>query len=200
MRHFGERLRGCFFLRISDFVKREAENWNFRTWHPEASSPDQTALLLDVGATAAGQAHLITDGLAGQVVPALAWHSKTQREATFPIEILRHGLFVDICNASATRPVDKTRILGSIALPRQQTALLSAAESDRYREVNQGLASHFALASWYGHLDRRQPLHDVAAALAADGFRRIVPLAFSGFLTFLPLATSPLAFPIATNH
>ena len=87
----------------------------------------------------------------------LAWHSKTQREATFPTEILRHGLFVDICNASATRPVDKTRILGSIALPRQQTALLSAVESDRYREVNQGLASHFALASWYGHLVRRQP-------------------------------------------
>ena len=144
----------------------------------QTSSPDQTALLLDVGATAAGQAHLITDGLAGQeidMVPVLAWHSKTQREATFPTEILRHGLFVDICNASATRSEDKTRILGSIALPRQQTALLSAVESDRYREVNQGLASHFALASWYGHLVRRQPLHDVAAALEADGFRRIAP-------------------------
>ena len=147
----------------------------------QTSGPDQTALLLDVGATAMGQAHLITDGLAGQeidMVPVLGWHSKTQREATFPTEILRHGLFVDICNASATKPEDKTRILGSIALPRQQTALLSAVESDRYREVNQGLASHFALASWYGHLVQRQPgqpLRDVAAALAADGFRRIVP-------------------------
>ena len=144
----------------------------------QTSSPDQMALLLDVGATAMGQAHLITDGLAGQeidMVPVLAWHSKTQREATFPTEILRHGLFVDICNASATKPEDKTRILGSIALPLQETAVLSAVESDRYREVNQGLASHFALASWYGHVVRRQPMRDVAAALAADGFRRIVP-------------------------
>ena len=144
----------------------------------QTSSPDQTALLLDVGATAMGQAHLITDGLAGQeidMVPVLAWHSKTQREATFPTKILRHGLFVDICNASATKPEDKIRILGSIALPLQQMAVLSAVESDRYREVNQGLASHFALASWYGHLVQGQPLRDVAAALAADGFRRIVP-------------------------
>ena len=128
-------------------------------------------------ATAFGQTHLITDGLAGQeidMVPVLAWHSKTQREASFPTEILRHGLFVNICNASATRQEDKSRILGSIALPRQDTALLSFVESERYQEVNQGLASHFALASWYGHLVQRQPMQDVMAALAADGFRRIV--------------------------
>ena len=39
---FGERLRGCvffyLFFRISDFVKRETENRNFRTWHPEVQS------------------------------------------------------------------------------------------------------------------------------------------------------------------
>ena len=143
----------------------------------EQQMSDQTPLLLDVGATAFGQTHLITDGLAGQeidMVPVLAWHSKTQREASFPTEILRHGLFVNICNASATRQEDKSRILGSIALPRQDTALLSFVESERYQEVNQGLASHFALASWYGHLVQRQPMQDVMAALAADGFRRIV--------------------------
>ena len=143
----------------------------------EQQMSDQTPLLLDVGATAFGQTHLITDGLAGQeidMVPVLAWHSKTQRETSFPTEILRHGLFVNICNASATRPEDKSRILGSIALPRQDTALLSFVESERYQEVNQGLASHFALASWYGHLVQRQPMQDVMAALAADGFRRIV--------------------------
>ena len=143
----------------------------------EQQMSDQTPLLLDVGATAFGQTHLITDGLAGQeidMVPVLAWHSKTQREASFPTEILRHGLFVNICNASATRPEDKSRILGSIALPRQDTALLSFVESERYQEVNQGLASHFALASWYGHLVQRQPMQDVMGALAADGFRRIV--------------------------
>ena len=146
----------------------------------EQQMSDQTPLLLDVGATAFGQTHLITDGLAGQeidMVPVLAWHSKTQREASFPTEILRHGLFVNICNASATRPEDKSRILGSIALPRQDTALLSFVESERYQEVNQGLASHFALASWYGHVVQRQPMHhmqDVMAALAADRFRRIV--------------------------
>ena len=54
----------------------------------QALSLQAERLLLDVGASdASGNAHLITDGLAGQeldMLPVLAWHSKARREALFP--------------------------------------------------------------------------------------------------------------------
>ena len=55
----------------------------------QALSLQENRLLLDVGTSdASGNAHLITDGLAGQeldMLPVLAWHSKARREALFPL-------------------------------------------------------------------------------------------------------------------
>ena len=94
------------------------------------------------------------------------------------LEILRHGLQVDIVNkAEASKPEDKRRILGSIAFPRADTAALPHLQDvRRFAEVNGGLKSHFALASWYGHLAQGRDLSEAARALRADALRRIVPL------------------------
>ena len=83
------------------------------------------------------------------------------------LEILRHGLRVDIVNgAEASKPEDKRRILGSIAFPRADTAALSQLQNaQRFAEVNGGLKSHFALASWYGHLTQARDLSEAALAL-----------------------------------
>ena len=93
------------------------------------------------------------------------------------LDILRHGLRVDIVNrAEASKPEDKRRILGSIAFPRADTAALSQLQNaQRFAEVNGGLKSHFALASWYGHLAQGRDLSEAALALRADGLRRMAP-------------------------
>ena len=93
------------------------------------------------------------------------------------LDILRHGLEVDIVNrAEASKPEDKRRILGSIAFPRADTAALSQLQNaQRFAEVNGGLKSHFALASWYGHLAQGRDLSEAARALRADGLRRMAP-------------------------
>ena len=90
---------------------------------------------------------------------------------------MRHGLTVDIVNqAEASNPEDKRRILNSIAFPRADTAALSQLQNaQRFAEVNGGLKSHFALASWYGHLAQGRDLSEAARALRADGLRRMAP-------------------------
>ena len=55
------------------------------------SEPSRNPLLLDVGATENGRAHVITDGLAGaeqEMMPLLGFLAKSRREAEFPTEIL----------------------------------------------------------------------------------------------------------------
>ena len=93
------------------------------------------------------------------------------------LETLRHGLSVDIVNkADASKPEDKRRILGSIAFPRAATvALLQLENAERFTEVNDGLKSHFALASWYGHLVEGRDVGEAAQALRADALRRMAP-------------------------
>ena len=93
------------------------------------------------------------------------------------LEILRHGLDVDIVNkAESSKVQDKARILGSIAFPRADTSMLPQLEdAERFAEVNRGPKSHFALASWYGHLARGREIREAAAALHADLLRRMVP-------------------------
>ena len=50
---------------------------------------------------------------------------------------------------------------------------------------NQALAAHFALASWFGFVAKRHSfdskvLERLLSALAADSFRRVVQLSFTG--------------------
>ena len=84
---------------------------------------------------------------------------------------------MDIVNkADASKPEDKRRILGSIAFPRADTVALPQLENpERFTEVNDGLKSHFALASWYGHLVEGRDVGEAARALRADALRRMAP-------------------------
>ena len=95
------------------------------------------------------------------------------------LDTLRHGLAVDIVHkAEASKPEDKQRILGSIAFPRAATVALPQLENaERFTEVNDGLKSHFALASWYGHLVdvEGRDVSEAARALRADRLRRMAP-------------------------
>ena len=108
------------------------------------------------------------------------------------LEILRQGLDVDIVNkAEASKPPDKARILGSIAFPRADTAMLPQLEdAQRFAEVNRGLKSHFALASWYGHLAQGRELREAAQALHADALRRMVPRRNDSFTQSIMFLTS----------
>lgn len=114
-------------------------------------------LLLDVAATdPANEAHVLTDGLAAAEasrMPLLGFLAKSVREAAFPTPLVQKGLDVDIAQADASLASDKTAILNSIRLPRARTKVLSDSaplEDPNYTAVNQALAAHFALASWFG--------------------------------------------------
>ena len=50
--------------------------------------------------------------------------------------------------------------------------------------MNRALASHFALALWYGYVQEQKSTEVLARALEADTSRRIVQLSFTGCLHF----------------
>ena len=81
--------------------------------------------LLDVAAMdRPGEAHLITDGLAGaeeRMERTLGLWVKGQREAKFPREMMRRATCLDIVEAMATKAEDKIRILNSLCRPRAKT-------------------------------------------------------------------------------
>ncbi|CAL1129729.1 unnamed protein product, partial [Cladocopium goreaui] len=151
-------------------------------------------LLLDVAATdSANEAHVLTDGLAAAEacrMPLLGFLAKSVREAAFPTPLVQKGLEVDIARADASHASDKTAILNSIRLPRARTKVLSdpaPLDDPNYTAVNQALAAHFALASWFGSVARKRDSFDsskLLSALAADSFRRVVQLSFTGCCGF----------------
>ena len=62
---------------------------------------------------------------------------------------------------------------------------------------NQALAAHFALASWFGFVAKRHSfdskvLERLLSALAADSFRRVVQLSFTGCRGFTDAELSQL--------
>ena len=81
--------------------------------------------LLDVAAMdRPGEAHLITDGLAGaeeRTERTLGLLLKGLREAKFPRFIIHKAAYVDISDADATNHDDKIRILNSLRCPRAKT-------------------------------------------------------------------------------
>jgi len=62
---------------------------------------------------------------------------------------------------------------------------------------NRALAAHFALASWFGFVAKRHSfdskvLQRLLSALAADSFRRVVQLSFTGCRGFTDVELSQL--------
>lgn len=149
------------------------------------------SFLLDVAATdACNAAHVVTDGLAGaesRVLPILGLLCKSRRERSFPMDLLRKGLGVDIATAQASKVEDVTRILNSIAYPRSQTRALNSAVPQRHPKfdlVNRSLAGHFALSSIVAAYWQGRDCSDLLRALQSDEERSQVRLSFTGCQAF----------------
>ncbi|CAE7417115.1 GPR125, partial [Symbiodinium necroappetens] len=120
-------------------------------------------------------------------MPLLGLLAKAQREVAFPIEVLQKGLTISIAEAAATRAEDKTHILASIRLQYEQRHGLvrrQQANHPAYEAVNQALASHFALASWFGSVTHGRNPTPLLRALAADRTRSMVDLSLTGCKSF----------------
>ena len=155
------------------------------TW-PKVEERASNSLLLDVGATDGDDvAHVLTDGLAGgesRAQPVIALLAKSRREKSFPTELLKEGLAVNIEQASATQAADKTSILNSIAFPRSRTIALNSNYSTNhpsYQIVNAALASHFALAAMYTSYLQGQDVSNLLVALQADEARTSLQLSLT---------------------
>ena len=155
------------------------------TW-PKVEERASNSLLLDVGATDGHDvAHVLTDGLAGgesRAQPVMALLAKSRREKSFPTELLKEGLAVNIEQASATKAADKTSILNSIACPRSRTIALNSNYSrdhPSYQIVNRALASHFALAAMYTSYLQDQDVSSLLVALQADEARTSLQLSLT---------------------
>ncbi|CAJ1415050.1 unnamed protein product, partial [Effrenium voratum] len=154
-------------------------------------------LLLDIATCAQGRAELLTDGLAPEevqreesVCAGSGGKAKAKREESFPIELVQRALKIDIAEASASCPVDKIRILNSIAglPPEQLDAPLgeSPERRRRYEAVNRGLRAIFAMASVSQVVskDLHELMPAICQALAEDETRRSLRLSFAKSLKF----------------
>eukprot|EP00435_Cladocopium_sp_Y103_P072094 s288_g39.t1 len=91
--------------------------------------------------------------------------------------------------AHATENVDKIRILNSIALSRLGTCDFELLQSypsgdPNFQRVDEALASHFALSSWYGFVLQGRCTEVLARAVKADVGRKIVQLSLTGCQNF----------------
>ena len=80
--------------------------------------------------------------------------------------------------------MDKVRILNCLALPRLETCDFEDLQSypmgdPSFQRVDEALASHFALASWYGFILAGRRTEALAKAMRADVGRKIVQLSFT---------------------
>ena len=87
--------------------------------------------------------------------------------------------------AHATQNIDKVRILNSIALSRLGTCDFELLQSypagdPNFHRVDEALASHFALCSWYGFVLQGRCTELLARAVKADVGRKIVQLSLTG--------------------
>ena len=91
--------------------------------------------------------------------------------------------------AHATQNIDKVRILNSIALSRLGTCDFELLQSypagdPNFQRVDEALASHFALCSWYGFVLQGRCTELLATAVKADVGRKIVQLSLTGCRIF----------------
>ena len=91
--------------------------------------------------------------------------------------------------AHATQNIDKVRILNSIALSRLGTCdfeLLQSypARNPNFQRVDEALASHFALSSWYGYVLEGRCTEVLARAVKADVGRKMLQLSLTGCRIF----------------
>jgi len=99
---------------------------------------------LDIAAVKQGKAELLTDGLLEEDKRKGGLVAQTRREASFPSSVVMSGLNVHIFDAEASNPVDKNRILNSLA-GRDLDKHLDP-EQPIYEKVDNLLAARFGVA------------------------------------------------------
>jgi len=119
-----------------------------------------TPLLLDIATTKEAQPFLLTDGLTQEEAKVEAdrqtngfgisgWSIKSEREETFPLEVLKRGLTVNVAAAQASQELDKRRILNTMAKrPPEELDEAPIPHHQSYRGVNERLAGIFAMAGF----------------------------------------------------
>ena len=97
--------------------------------------------------------------------------------------------------AHATQNIEKVRILNSIAFSRLGTCDFELLQSypagdPNFQRVDEALASHFALSSWYGFVLQGRCTELLARAVKADVGRKILQLSLTGCRNFLTMSST----------
>jgi len=163
------------------------------------SAVDATRMLLDIAAAEKGKPQLLTDGVAladeegarrlGAGYPA--GKVRSDREKSFPLEVLRAGLTLELEKAQASMEADRIHILNCIAgRPLDEEPLAS---DPSYDKVNQTLRAIFAVAGWRQAVER-----DIVEVLKlpevlGDSQREDLVLDFTGSMGLTDGSAMPLA-------
>lgn len=183
-------------------------------------------LLLDIATVKDELPEVLTDGLTmheeqqeNAVCAGRGGKEKAKREERFPIELVKKALALDIAAASASRELDKIRILNSIAgleedrLDDPLPDPLPPARLQRYRAVDQALRCIFALSSVSQVIskDLKEMMPDICRALREESERRGVHISFANSLKLtdedlsllaqaLPEGLTQLRFDLRSCH
>jgi len=128
-------------------------------------------MLLDIAASSGGKAELLTDGLAGKEQGScIGSYQKTQREKSFPLEIVRHALSLRVVEAQASQPEDRKSILNYIAGMPQSGDPVSV--HPHYQQLQKELRAAFAVAVWPQAVEKNLVKElDLPSVLAGDTYR-----------------------------
>lgn len=111
------------------------------------------------------KAELLTDGLTeleeneDEESRGRGWRMKVNREASFPLPMIKRGLRISILNAQSSQPIDKIRILNALA-NQDELDEPPPVESPNYHLVDRILQATFALAAWNQALAKNLDLSD----------------------------------------
>lgn len=110
------------------------------------------------------------------------WKAKSKREASFPLEVIKHGLQVDISKSTASMEIDRTRIINALAGASVSDLDKPPVEDHRnVHVVNEVLRATFAIAGWRQALSKKVDISDdgslpLARALSGDTQRQRLDL------------------------
>eukprot|EP00928_Gymnodinium_smaydae_P044490 TRINITY_DN29677_c0_g1_i1.p1 TRINITY_DN29677_c0_g1~~TRINITY_DN29677_c0_g1_i1.p1 ORF type:complete len:1138 (+),score=115.39 TRINITY_DN29677_c0_g1_i1:27-3440(+) len=159
---------------------------------------------LDVINHADGGLHLLADG----ILPGESMQSKRQREIEFPIHLIEEGLSSRLENGSASRNIDKVRILKCMLGKIDDLDNSQVLDTfDQHREcfdvANNIMHAHFAVAAWpqaliKGVAERMR----LAEFLSRDSQRQRLVFDFRGFHELVDEALEYIAsgFPSHVRH
>lgn len=108
---------------------------------------------MDIAVCSDDEVEMVTSGMtrlertSDTYLPGKGMLTKTQREASFPMEIVKDSLQFDIRFTETSRDVDRTHILNCIAGRDLEEEVEEGHE--RYHEANLRLRSFFALIFWH---------------------------------------------------